>query len=282
MKKTIIAVIAAAVLIVIIAALGIAVVPTGYSGVKVSFGQVNQVPLASGLHFKVPFMDSIVMVNNKQQDFNISSTIWGESMDKVQVYMSDITVTYQISPAKSAWIYSNVTDYVNNLLPQSIISSALKSSTVMLPAEKVTIRSALEPIALQSLQNSIDEKYGEGTVSIIRVVINDMNFEDSYNNAISEKTIAQQKYETAQIENKRTIEKAEADAQAAEIAAEGRANATVTEAKGQAEANRILAESITENTLKQSFYDAWNGELPKVITGNASVANITDVSEYIE
>ena len=283
MKKKLVIAAVIVVVVILLALMSIKIVPTGYSGVQITLGQVKKEPLKEGFHFMIPFINSIETVNNKQQDIVLDSTIWCESSDKVQVYMSNISVTYQISPARSAWIYANVTDYERSLLSHSIISSALKSSTIELPAEKVTSRAALEPLAREYLQNVVNEKYGEDTVLIIRVTINDMNFEDSYNTAISEKTIAQQRYETAQIENKTIIEKAEADAKASEIAAEGRANALVTEAKAQAEANRILAESITENTLKQSFYDKWDGALPRIMTGSESGPGlVTDINDIID
>ena len=55
----------------------------------------------------------------------------------------------------------------------------------------------------------MDEKYGEGTVSVLKVVINQMDFEDSYNQAIAEKSVAQQNQEKQEIENKTAIAKAE-------------------------------------------------------------------------
>lgn len=54
----------------------------------------------------------------------------------------------------------------------------------------------MEPIALQQLQTAIDQKYGGNPViSIVAVNIDDMDFEESYNQAIAEKQIAQMTFE---------------------------------------------------------------------------------------
>lgn len=42
----------------------------------------------------------------------------------------------------------------------------------------------------------------------------------------------------------------------------------ISEAEAKAEANRILSESLTDEVLKQQYYEKWNGELPNVMTGN--------------
>lgn len=41
----------------------------------------------------------------------------------------------------------------------------------------------------------------------------------------------------------------------------------ISEAEAKAEANRILSESLTDEVLKQQYYEKWNGELPNVMTG---------------
>lgn len=41
----------------------------------------------------------------------------------------------------------------------------------------------------------------------------------------------------------------------------------VSEAEAKAEANRILSESITDEILKQQYYEKWDGKLPNVMTG---------------
>ncbi len=42
----------------------------------------------------------------------------------------------------------------------------------------------------------------------------------------------------------------------------------ISEAEAIAEANRILSESLTDEVLKQMYYEKWDGKLPNVMTGS--------------
>ena len=44
------------------------IVPTGYTGVRTTFGQIDANVVEPGFSFKIPYVQSIQKVNNKQQD----------------------------------------------------------------------------------------------------------------------------------------------------------------------------------------------------------------------
>ena len=174
---------------------------------------------------------------------------------------------------RSAWIFSNVTD-TKDLITQSLVYSAIKSAMVELPASEVTVRSKIEPLVKEELAESIDEKYGSDTISVLKVVIDQMDFEESYNNAISDKSIAMQRQAQQEIENNTAIAKAEADKKVAIANAEAEAEATRIAAEAEAAANKLIAESLTDEILKSKFYEKWDGKLPSVMGDNAVISNI--------
>ena len=249
------------------------IVPTGYTGVRTTFGQVSKNIVPQGFNLKVPFVQAIELVNNKQQDTKIVAQVWGESSEKIPVYATEITVTFQVESGRSAWIFSNVTD-TKDLITQSLVSSAIKSAMVELPASEVTVRSKIEPLVKEELAESIDEKYGSDTISVLKVVIDQMDFEESYNNAISDKSIAMQRQAQQEIENNTAIAKAEADKKVAIANAEAEAEATRIAAEAEAAANKLIAESLTDEILKSKFYEKWDGKLPSVMGDNAVISNI--------
>ena len=249
------------------------IVPTGYTGVRTTFGQVSKNIVPQGFNLKVPFVQTIELVNNKQQDTKIVAQVWGESSEKIPVYATEITVTFQGESGRSAWIFSNVTD-TKDLITQSLVSSAIKSAMVELPASEVTVRSKIEPLVKEELAESIDEKYGSDTISVLKVVIDQMDFEESYNNAISDKSIAMQRQAQQEIENNTAIAKAEADKKVAIANAEAEAEATRIAAEAEAAANKLIAESLTDEILKSKFYEKWDGKLPSVMGDNAVISNI--------
>ena len=251
------------------------IIPTGYSGVRTTFGQISQQTVKQGFNFKIPFVQSIHKVNNKMQDVTLKEKIWGETKEKTPVYAENIIITYQLSTKKTVWIYTNVTN-TDDLLTSSIVSSALKSAMVEFEVNDVTNRSKIEPLAKEKLTKSLNEKYGEGTVIVHKVVINNMDFEDSYNEAIAAKSIAKQTQEKQLIENETAIAKAEADKKVAITNAEAKAESTRIAAEAEADANKKISESLTDGVLKNKFYDTWDGKLPEAMGSDTVITNISE------
>lgn len=260
------------------------IIPTGYTGVRVMFGQVSETTVPNGFNLKVPFVEDIAQVNNKLQDTTINTEVWGETSEKTPVYATDVVISYQVTAEKAAWLYANVND-VDNLIDAKLVSSAIKSAMVELTVETVTNRSYIEPLVLEKLNASLVEKYGENAVVATKVVVNNMDFEASYNEAIAAKSIAKQTQERQEIENQTAIAKAEADkqvsitnaqaeAEAKKIQAQAEADALLIEADAEAEANRKLAESLTDEVIENKTIEKWDGKLPTVTGDNGTIIDI--------
>ena len=101
---------------------------------------------------------------------------------------------------------------------------------------------------------------------------NNMDFEEAYNTAIQQKSIAQQNADKQKIENEAAIAKAEADKQVAITNAEAEAQKTSIAADAQAEANRKIAESLSDTLIEYQKIQKWDGKLPTVSGSNALVS----------
>lgn len=255
------------------------IIPTGYTGVRTTFGLIDQESCPPGLNFTIPIAQKISLVNNKQQDIRFDGQIWSETNEQTAVYMEGVAVTYRIIPESSAWIYANVENWVQELIDYDITSSALKATSRKLSANNVTDRSVIEPAAKKNLQKSIDDKYGTNRVEIKNVIINNMDFDESYNDAIAKKSEELKKQQTQEIINQTNIGIATAEAEAARERAQGKADAAIIEANGKAEANQIIAASITASTQRQDVIDKWDGTLPRY-SGSDVGFNILDIPEY--
>ena len=253
-KKKAVALFVIAVLL-ITASSSFTIIKTGYTGVRTTFGQIDSTVLQNGLNFKVPFVQSIKTVNNKQQDEKFNGEIWGEALDKTVVFATDVIVTYQINPAKSAYIYANVNNYKDNLIPQTLVNSAVKSAMVQLPSDQVTNRNKIESLTKTTLEKAIVEKYGSDAVIILKVTIDNMD--------IADKQIARQNAEKQAIENQKAVDLAKAnqdkaaiEAETKKITAQADADAMIISAQAEAEAYKIKSAEITENLLKKWELDA--------------------------
>lgn len=262
-------------IIIILFSSSFVIIPTGSTGVKSTFGQIDAHTLSAGFNWKIPFIQSVEEVNNKQQDVSFEAKIGAETKSRTTIYYNNITVTYQIGTTKSAWLFANVTDY-KNLLTNSLVSSAVKSSSKILSDEDATNRSKIEPLISEYLQNSLTQKYGKDSIIINKVIVKDADFEKSYNDAIAAKQKAQLQAEKQTIENKKNIAKAEADATVKKTTAEGEAQAKLIKAKATSEANKMLEKSLTSEILKQQYIDKWDGKLP-TYTSNGNINGLFNI-----
>lgn len=275
----------AAILLIITIFNSYTIVPTGFTGVRTTFGQIDERVVDPGFTWKIPYVQSVKKVNNKQQDVSFDSKIWSETSERTAIYFEGVTVTYTISAEKSAWIYANVSNYKKALVNDGIVASSIKAASKQFNSTDATNRGLIEPAAQEMLQKSLDAKYGDGVVFVNKIVISNVDFEDSYNQAIADKQTAQLAYEKQQIENQRVIEQAEAEAEvkrtqaqaeadAQLITAQAEADAMKITADAEAEANNKIANSLTEEILQKMYYDAWNGELPYVYGADGALIEI--------
>lgn len=247
------------------------IVGTGYSGVRITFGQVDEKSVSQGFNLKIPFIQTIVTVNNRQQDLEVvgaESGIESTIVGKVPITISGVTVTYQINREKASYVYSTVTD-PDNLVTYSIVSSAIKATTPSFDTDEVVIRSDVEGAIKEALQEYLDNKYGADVVSVIQITVGNISFTDEYNTSVNEKNMAKQAAETQDIENKKNIDRANAEAEAKLISAQA-----------EKEANELLEKSITNNILMQQYLEKWNGVLPTVTGSDGSV--MIDISKLME
>lgn len=239
------------------------IIPSGHTGVRTVFGQIDETPCTNGLNWKIPFIEHIVDVNNKQTDNTFADDgekdrIWGEASDKTPVYAADVVVSYNVEPDKSAYLHANFNnaDNVEELIDEKIVASAVKAAMVAQPVENVTNRAYIEPAVVTALQAAVNEKYGDGVIKISKVVVNDMDFEKEYNDAIQKRSLEQQKMQTQAIANQAAIEKAEADKKVAIAQADAAAEAKRLAAQADADARRIAAETDAETKRIAAETDA--------------------------
>ena len=251
-----------------------AIVPTGYTGVRTTFGQIDEDVVDPGFTWKIPYVQTVEQVNNKQQDITFDDKIWSETSERTAIYFEGVTVTYTISAEKSAWIYANVSNYRKTLVSDNIVASSIKAASKQLISTDATNRGLIEPLAQKTLQESLDTKYGKDVVYINKVVISNIDFEDSYNQAIAEKQEAQLAYEKQQIQNQTSVEKAEAAAKVKVTEAQAEADALRIKAEAEAEANEKVADSLTKGILQKMYYEVWDGKLPTVYGADGNLIEI--------
>lgn len=228
----------------------IVIVPSGYVGIKTSYGQISGEVLPSGQYFSVPFIYHVDKINCKQQDAKYEDKIWGESSERTPVYAENIRISFQINSEKAAWIWSNIEEWDYKLLKGSIINTAIKRATVELLNDQVTNRSYIEPLALKYLQEEIDKYYKESVLTVNSVNIGNMDFSEEYNAALEKRDLAKLEAENAKYINEKKLADAEATAQEAKIKSDSEIEIKKQETEAAAERKRITAEAEAEANKK--------------------------------
>ena len=94
-------------------------------------------------------------------------------------------------------------------------------------------------------------------------------------NLIKTKTEQEEQIVIAEAEAKKKRIAAEADSDTAIIAAKAEAERIRIEAEATAEANRTIAESLNDAILRNKTIEKWDGQLPRVTTGEGSTPMIS-------
>lgn len=257
-------------IILFICGFSITIIPSGYVGIKTSYGQISGEVLSSGQYFSIPFIYHVDKINCKQQEKDFGELrIWSETSERTEIYCEHVVVDYQINSEYAAWIWQNIEEWDNNLLKQTSIESGIKTATKQFNDTDVTNRAKIEKVAKEAVQKSLNEKYGNQVLNIVSVNIGNMNFTDAYNEAIEKKNQAKLEAEKADYENQKKIKDAEAVSQEKKIKAQGDAEATLIKAEAEAEANKKISESLTKELIQKRMIDKWDGKLP-IVSGDSS------------
>ncbi len=258
-NKTTLIVIVVLALVVIVVSSSMTVVQAGHTGVVVTLGKVDEGVLQEGLHFKIPFVQEIVMIDNRITKLEVSTEAFSKDLQTVS---TTLAINYRVDTSKSYSIYKNIGRSYESVLVVPAVNEVLKATTAKYTAEEsVTNRTLVS----EGLVAGLNEKLNEIGLYITDVNIINFDFSEAYITAIEEKQVAQQQLLKAETEKQTAITNAEAEAEAMKIRAEA-----------EAEANRILSESITDELTEYYKIEKWDGKLP-VVSGSGTTP-ILDVS----
>lgn len=250
----------------------IVTIPTGFVGIPVMFGRVQNESMDAGLHLTPPWV-SVVKMDNREQRIQFSTAAFSKDIQEVRLSGS---VNIMLAKAAAPDLYSNVgTRYTDTLVMPQIMES-LKSSVSKRSAEElIADRDALSTSVKLDLEAALTS-YG---ITVTSVAIEDIDFTDSYTDAVEAKQVAAQELLRATtLQNQMTMEAqnaaertkiaAEAEAAVARTKADAEAYAIAAKAKAEAEANKAIEESLTMDILQYMLVNRWDGKLPSFYTGD--------------
>lgn len=247
-----------AIIIIILAFSAFAVVPAGCTGVVTTFGKVSDSGLSEGLHFKIPFAQEVVTISNKIQVYEADADAVSKDLQSVN---SKIAVNYRITNESSSSIYKNIGADYQTVVLMPTVQESMKSVCAKYTAEElITARAQVG----EEIKAELENRVGEYGIQIEKFNIVNFEFSYEFNDAIEAKQVAEQNLLKTKTEQEEAIVIAEAEAKKKIIAADAEATSITTKATAQAEANKTLTASLTNELIKYQTIDKWDGVLPKV------------------
>lgn len=253
--------------------LSIRLIPAGKVGVVKRFGKTTGTTFSPGLHFIIPFVDSVTEYSTRKLIYETTTAekqkgskadykdypVDTNTKDGQQV---DIfyTIRFSVDPAKAEWILNNIGN--ENDLVEKVVKTESRIWMRNIPREYSA--DTLYTGDVVEVQNRVEEKltaiFSQNGLILDSVGVREIKFTDEYVKAIEQKQIEAVKVET----EKNVAEQAKY-----------RKEAQITEAEAQAKSQELLRQSITKEILQKMWIEKWNGQLPRVVTGNGSIMDIS-------
>ena len=257
--KAVAIVIIALIVIGVVTAAAVKIVDAGHRGVLLHWNAVDLTvpPLEEGLHFVVPFADSVVQVEVRTLKYEKSTT---SASKDLQTVATTVTVNYHPNKESVHHLYKNLgLDYENRVI-QPAIEETVKQVTANYNAEELITK---RPQVKADIQSEISVRLNEFNLNTEVISITDFEFSPLFAQAIESKVEAEQKAQKAEND----LIRIQVEARQAEAQAEGSAKANIAKANGEAEAIRIINQALAENPnyLEWLKTQAWDGKLPLVV-----------------
>lgn len=256
-------------------------IPTGYTAIVTTFGRLENYTLEAGFHFKSP-VQNVVLMDNRIQKVSFTTEAFSSDIQQVDIVGS---INFNIDKETAVELYRSVgTSYFDNLLRPRLLEKVKTVISAYTAEELVGKRDTLSGTIVQELREEM-QQYG---INIDSVNLEDIDFTDAFTDAIEAKQVATQKALQAKVEQEQMTMEAEAAAERKKIAAEAEAEVAKIQADAakyagekEAEMNRKLADTLSDELVRYYIAQKWDGQLPQFMLGDSS-GMMFDVSGMME
>lgn len=236
------------------------VIEAGHTGVVLTFRAVEEKTLEEGIHFKAPFVQSVVQMNNRTQKVETEGSA---SSKDLQIISYVVAVNFHVNDSSSASLYQNVGMDYSSVVIVPAIQESIKAVTAQYTAEElITKRQTVGEQIKTALSEKINQ-YGL-TVEIFNIV--NFDFSEEFNDAVEAKQTAQQ-----------NALKAEQDLARIEVEAQQK----ITQAQAEAESIKLIQEALSTSPdyVEYIKWSKWDGELPTVMGDSDLLIGIDDLEK---
>jgi regulator of protease activity HflC (stomatin/prohibitin superfamily) len=260
-----------AVILFLVLAKPFVIITEGERGILSTNGKYEQQALLPGLHFIIPIIQKVYLVDTKVRIINYADKIERSGLDdgigvKPAITVLDkrglpvtieLTVQYRLNAQFAAQTVSNWGFSWEEKIINPVVRDVVRNVVGSYEAESLPIKRNLIATEIEKLisKNVSDQKNSPAVLESVQ--LREIILPQKVKEQIERVQLAKQQVEQAQQEVERTKQEAlkrEAEAkglaEAVKIKAEGTATAVRIEADAQAQANKLISESLTPRLLE--------------------------------
>ncbi|MBK5283817.1 MAG: prohibitin family protein [Bacteroidia bacterium] len=230
-------------------------IDAGERGVLLNFGAVQDKVLDEGMHFRIPIMQQVIMMDVKVQKTQTDAS--SASSDLQDVTLS-VALNYHIMPDKANVVYQTIGIEFKERIIDPAIQEVTKAVSAKYSAEELITK---RPSVSTAMKESLSEKLMVSNIAVDAVSIVTFSFSKVFMDAIEAKQTAEQHA----LKAKRDLDRIKIEAEQ-----------TVAAATAEAEALRLQKMNISPDLIELRKIEAnlkaiekWNGILPQVTGGGA-------------
>ncbi len=248
-----------AVLVIIVLFNSFTVVNEGFIGVKYQFGKIVASDLTAGLNFHIPFIEEIQQVDTREQIYSVMTDAYTSDTQTVNELQLKVNYYYDGTKLSELIRTIGIANVETKLLVPNV-AKITKDEIGKVQAEKlVQNRSDVQ----NAIFAEIKETLAPNGIIVTAFAIENLSFDDAFEQSIQAKVIAAQ--DALKMQNK-TAEKEE-EAKQKVIAAEADAQSQKIKADAEAYAIQVVQEQIAQSPdyINYLMMSNWNGVLPQAI-----------------
>jgi prohibitin 2 len=228
----------------------------GHRGVVLNFGAVQKLVLNEGLHFLIPVMQKVAIVNVQIQKATTETVAASSDLQDVT---STLALNYHVLPDMANIVYQSIGVEFKDRVIDPAILEVVKAVSARYTAEELITK---RPLVSEEMRQALSERLKNHNITVDAFSIVAFSFSKVFTEAIESKQTAEQ----LALKAKRDLDRISVEAEQ-----------TITAAKAEAEALRLQKANISTDLIELRRIEAnlkaiekWNGVLPQV-TGNGGV-----------
>ncbi len=237
------------------------IITEGERGILSTNGKYEEQALLPGLHFFIPLIQKVYLVDTKVRIINYADKIDRASttgdgivlkpaitvLDKRGLPVSiELTVQYRLNPQLAAQTISNWGFSWEDKIIDPVARDIVRNVVGQYEAENLPImRNAIAQKIEAGIRNTV-EGQKNAPAQLESIQLREIGLPQKVKDQIERVQVAKQEVERAQ----QDVERAKQEALKKETEAQGTANAITIQAEAQAKANRLIGSSLTPGLLK--------------------------------